>query len=101
MKSLEKGYEVKEWFANKVANEIGRNINLCNVFAILKETPKAVYAMLNLGSDYEKCMWVPKSVLVEYIPSEQENGFYKYETIFEEDYNTCVEKLNNHWDMFR
>lgn len=65
MKSLDKGYEVKEWFANKVANEIGRNINLCYVFAILKETPKAVYAMLNIGGDCEKCMWVPKSVLVE------------------------------------
>ena len=100
---MEKGlaYEVKDWFADKVANEVKRNINRCSVFAIMKETEKAVYAMLDLGADFRKCMWVPKSVLVEYVPGEQENGFYKYETIFEEDYNTCVEKLKNHWDMFR
>ena len=94
-------YGVKEWFADKVANEVKMNIKMCDVFAVLRETDKAVYAMLNIGADKRKCMWVPKSVLVEYVPGEQENGFYKYETIFEEDYNTCVEKLKNHWDMFR
>ena len=100
---MEKGlaYEVKDWFADKVANEVKRNINRCSVFSIMKETEKAVYCMLDLGTDFRKCMWVPKLVLVEYTPDEQENGFYKYETIFEEDYNTCVEKLKNHWDMFR
>lgn len=40
---------VKDWFADKVANELGRNITMCYVFAILKETEKAVYAMLNVG----------------------------------------------------
>lgn len=40
---------VKDWFANKVANELGKNITMCDVFAILKETEKAVYAMLNVG----------------------------------------------------
>lgn len=32
---------VKDWFANKVANELGRNITMCYVFAILKETEKS------------------------------------------------------------
>ena len=40
---------VKDWFANKVANELGKNITMCDVFAILKETEKAVDAMLNVG----------------------------------------------------
>lgn len=56
---------VKDWFANKVANELGRNITMCYVFAILKETEKAVYAMLNVGCYQRKTMWIPKSVLVE------------------------------------
>lgn len=40
-----KSYTVKDWFANKVANEVKRNISMCDVFAIMKETEKAVYCM--------------------------------------------------------
>lgn len=36
---------VKDWFADKVAKELSRKIDMCDVFAILKETDKAVYAM--------------------------------------------------------
>ena len=60
-----KSYTVQDWFANKVANEVKRNIAMCDVFAIIKETEKAVYGLLNLGCDSHKCMWIPKSVLVE------------------------------------
>ena len=100
---MEKGlaYEVKDWFADKVAKEVGHNIHGCRVFSIMKETEKAIYAMLDLGIDCRKCMWVPKSVLVTYIPGEQENGMYKREKIFESDYNTCVEKLKTLWSYFK
>lgn len=94
-------YEVKEWFANKVANEVKRNIVMCDVFAIMKETEKAVYAMLNLGTDFRKCMWIPKSALTELVPGEQDNKIYKYETIFEEDYDKCVKMFEEHWNMFK
>lgn len=30
-KRKEKSYTVKEWFANKIANEIGRSILMCDV----------------------------------------------------------------------
>ena len=46
-------------------------------------------------------MWVPKSVLIEYVPGEQENGEHKYETIFEEDYDECVRLFKEHWNMFK
>jgi hypothetical protein len=100
---MEKGlaYEVKDWFADKVAQEVSHNIHGCRVFSIMKETEKAVYAMLDLGIDHRKCMWVPKSVLVTYVPGEQENGMYKRETIFESDYDTCVEKLKTLWSYFK
>ena len=49
-------YGVKEWFADKVANEVKMNIKMCDVFAVLKETDKAIYAMLNIGADKRKCM---------------------------------------------
>lgn len=95
-----KAYEVKDWFANKVAQETGRNISMCEVFAVLKETEKAVYAMLNLGANFRLCKWVPKSVLVELEAGKQENGTTKSETIFEEDYDKCVEMFKDHWEQF-
>lgn len=86
-------YTVKDWFANKVANEVGKNITICEVFAILKETEKAVYAMLNLGCDSRKTMWVPKSVLVE-IES-------NYPVLRTDNYEVAVEAFKAHWAMFR
>lgn len=83
MLNRNKSYEVKDWFGDKVAQEVKRNISMCDVFAIMKETEKAVYAMLNLGENFRKCMWVPKSVLIENEVGEQENGTYAHKTIFE------------------
>lgn len=100
MLNRNKSYEVKDWFANKIAQEVSRNIPMCEVFAVMKETEKAVYAMLNLGENFRKCMWVPKSVLIENEVGEQANGTYAYETIFEEDYEKCVEMFKEHWEMF-
>lgn len=53
---------VKDWFANKVATELGKNITMCYVFAILKETEKAVYVMLNVGCYQRKTMWIDPEV---------------------------------------
>lgn len=96
-----KSYEVKQWFANKVANEIGRNINMCNVFGVLKESEKAVYAILNCGTDCRKTMWVPKSALVEYEVGEDAQGVYHHETKKYESYNEGVDALNAHWSDYR
>lgn len=80
---------VKEWFANKVANEVRRNISMCEVFCILRETEKAVYAILNLGTNFSRTMWIPKSVLVE-----NENGS---ETLRIEDYNEAMSRFYAMW----
>lgn len=97
-----KSYEVKRWFADKVANEVKENIPMCYVFAILKQTDKAVYAMLNLGCDKRKTMWVPKSVLVEYeVGVDPVTLFYHNETLFIDDYNECVEEFHAHWAMYK
>lgn len=93
-------YTVKDWFANKVANEVKKNINMCEVFAIIKETDKAVYAMLNLGTDFHKTMWVPKSVLIENEIGEDEHGDYHYETIFA-DYEKAIEEFKYFWKQFK
>lgn len=96
-----KSYTVKEWFANKVANEIGRNISMCNVFGVLKESEKAVYAVLNCGTDCRKTMWIPKSVLIENEIGEDAQGFFHYETKQFDSYEEAVAELKTFWNDFR
>lgn len=64
MERTGKSISVKEWFANKMAQELGRNISRCDVFGIIKESEKAVYALVDLGSS-SKTTWIPKSCLIE------------------------------------
>lgn len=96
-----KSYTVKDWFASKVAQEVKKNIFCCDVFAVLKETDKAVYAMLNLGCDSRKTMWVPKSVLIENEVGETETGSVNYETLFIEDYDEAVERFKSFWSQYK
>lgn len=94
-------YTVKEWFANKVANEVKRNITMCDVFAVIKETEKAVYAMLNIGTDHKKTMWVPKSVLIANEVGINEEGGFNYETLFIEDYEEAAKAFNEFWKNYK
>lgn len=96
--SQDKCYRVAEWFENKIANEVGKNILDCSVFAILKETDKAVYAMMSIGPMERRCMWIPKSVLIAYPVGEDEDTHeYFYKTIFTDDYEEAVERFKDHW----
>lgn len=97
-----KSYEVKDWFGNRVANELRKNISMCEVFNILKETDKAIYAILNCGCDLHKTMWVPKSVLVEYeVGFNSDDCRYHYETHHEADYNKAMIEFNDFWELYK
>lgn len=61
---------VKEWFENKLANQLGLpRLYHLDIFCGIKETEKAVYAMFYTGfsghSRYanHKCGWIPKSCI--------------------------------------
>lgn len=96
-----KSYEVKEWMANKIAEELRQNIDMCTVFAVIKETEKAVYAMLNLGVNEKRCHWIPKSALEEYeVGEDEETGAFHHETIFNEDYGECVQLFKEYWEQY-
>lgn len=102
MTTTGKSYEVKDWFANKIANEMQKNISMCNVFCILKETEKAVYAIINCGCDCRKTMWVPKSVLVENeIGEDAVTSINHYETLKSDSYDEAVEAFKNFWNDFK
>lgn len=95
-----KSYTVKDWFANKVASEVGRSITSCDVFAILKETEKAVYGVLNLGTNFRKTMWIPKSVLVENEIGLDEKEMMHYETLINDNYDEVIEEFKIFWSQF-
>lgn len=51
---------VKDWFADKVAKELSRKIDMCDVFAILKETVRnaqcrSLFKKNNVGSEVCSC----------------------------------------------
>ena len=74
---------------------------MCEVFAVMKESEKAVYAMLNLGCNFKKCMWIPKSVLIENEIGERDNGTFNHETLFIENYNDAVKAFESHWELYK
>jgi hypothetical protein len=96
-------YTVKEWFADKVAQEAGRNITACELFAVIKETEKAVYAMLHIGGTSRKTMWIPKSVLVDTTDEEYDEGMGdgRFPLIINNDYNEVAKMWNELWSDFR
>lgn len=60
---------IKEWFEKKLVEELNLpRVYSLQIFCILKETDKAVYAMLytgfnNYGKATRKCKWIPKSAI--------------------------------------
>lgn len=64
-KSPLKQLHMKEWFANKVAKEIRCNLHTTEIFAVLRETEKALYVLLNVAPNCTRCAWVPKSCTEE------------------------------------
>lgn len=93
-------YEVKEWFANKIANEVGRNITDCSLFAVIKETEKAVYAMLHIGGTSRKCTWIPKSVLID-TTDEDDDYDGRFPLIINSNYDEVVKAWTELWKNFR
>lgn len=54
---------MKDWFANKVAREIKHNLHDSDIFAVLRETEKAMYCMLSIEPGCNRCVWIPKSCI--------------------------------------
>ena len=101
-KGTGKSLTVKDWFGNKIAQEVKRNISMCDVFCIIKETEKAVYAVLNLGCDSRKTVWIPKSVLVERAVGEDaDTGRMNHETLIVDSYEEAIEEFKIFWGNFK
>lgn len=101
MTATGKSLEVKDWMANKIAKELGRNISCCDVFAILKETEKAYYAMLNLGCDFARTTWIPKSAVIEHEPTEFGALVAYHETYRCDDWNEALTEFKSFWNQYK
>lgn len=96
-------YTIKEWFGNKLANEIGMNITSGEIFAVLKETEKAVYAMIHTTGTCRKTTWIPKSVLIDTTDEERDefDGDGRFPLIINDNYDEVVKSWENVWSDFR
>ena len=83
--------EMKEWFANKVANEIKHNLTSTEIFAVLRETEKAMYCMLNVTKGCYRCTWIPKSCVTEH------KGSVDFHTRFGLTYEEALNEAKWFW----
>lgn len=93
-KSPLKQLHMKEWFANKVAREIRHNLHTTEIFAILRETEKAIYAMLAIAPGCTRCVWVPKSC------TEETAGSRDFFTRTGLNYEQAVAEANLFWSAY-
>ncbi len=89
MTMTKKAMEAKDWFAAK--NDLGNG----QIVAIIKETEKAIYALVWTSFNNRKTTWIPKSC----IESRDEEDVYK-QTIIADSYEAAVERyydLRSYW----
>lgn len=86
---------MKEWFANKKAQELQTNLYDDGIFAILKETEKAYYVMISLAPAKSKCFWIPKSAT-----ELRETEYAHLETKTYEDYDVALDEFKLMWSNF-
>lgn len=85
---------VKDWFANKLANELRTNLHSSEIFAVLRETENAYNVMLRECGRALTC-WVPKSCIDE-LP-----GSIDFHTRFGMGYDAARTELNHFWSFYR
>lgn len=84
--------KIKDWFGNKLANELRANLPNNEIFAVLKQTEKAYYSMISLAPGRSKCVWIPKSATFEEVDDA--------ETIFEDDYDEALRLFRQMWSQY-
>lgn len=84
--SKETRFAVKAWFHKNKMKEIGKNVKSVNVFAILKESEKAVQVFVGDNRTYA-VYWCPKSCLNDRHSGEQ--------TIFCNNFNKVYRRFVN------
>ena len=89
-----KELHIKDWFANKLANELRTNLHSTKIFAVLRETEKAYNVML---CEYGRALtcWVPKSC------TEERPGSIDFHTRFGMSFSAAKNELYYFWKTYR
>lgn len=85
--------EIKEWFEKKLASELGLGSKYyLRLYCILKESDKAVYALLYTGYNADgttakhRTAWIPKSAIVNLDKIERIENYDKALEMFDTEY---------------
>lgn len=79
---------VKDWFHEKKMNEMKKDVQCTDIYAILKETEKAYNVFVG---DVSKFMtyWVPKSCVIE-VPEVDEFGAHHRECLIDTEFDEVL-----------
>lgn len=80
---------VKDWFHTKKMNEMHKNVQTTDVFAIIKESEKAMQVLVGTPNSF-MVYWAPKSCLVE-VEAEDAQGKIHKEALTGLTYEEAVE----------
>lgn len=90
---------VKDWFHEKKMNELGKDVQTTNVYAILKETEKAYNVFVG---DVSKFMtyWVPKSCIEE-VPEIDKFGMVHNEAVEGMNFDEVLEDWKSEMSFYK
>lgn len=91
--------QVKEWFHEKKMNELGKDVQTTDVFAILKETEKAYNVFIGSTTKF-MAYWVPKSCVIE-VEEKDKNGMIHNEAKEGLDFDSVVEKWKEEMSSYK
>lgn len=90
---------VKDWFHEKKMNELKKDVQSTNVFAILKETEKALQVFVG-----DPCLfmtyWCPKSCIEER-PEVEKSGVINNITFICDSFEEAFERWNFEMSFYR
>ena len=93
--------EVKDWFIHKKADELNvYSYFEAHVWAILKETEKAVYAIVEFKIGTMRTFWIPKSAIVNLIVAEDDPNPDCFKTYRCDDYAEAKKALVDFWHLY-
>ena len=90
-----KQLHIKEWFANKLANELRCNLFHTEIFAVLRETEKAYNVLFSTCGDSYRTAWIPKSCTIE-CP-----GSIDFHTRFGLSFGDALREFHDFWANYR
>lgn len=90
--------QVKDWFHEKKMNEMRKNVQTTDIFAIIKETEKAAQVLVGTPNAY-MVYWCPKSCMIDTVEDAQ--GKAHPEVLTGMTYEEAINEFKTQMSVYR